>query len=233
MKSNDAAIRKRTQISKANRTMFLWIAISSALIGAAIVVSIFLTQKLIYTEKVLGAKQETVSVLDHNNEIVPSLEDEIRVLDTNTALNSIKANETDQAIQVILDALPSEANSLALGASLQNKLLVGIPNLAIESLQVDSVIGVETLTSAAEAEADPTITGDAASASAITFRFTVTGPEQSLKKALENLERSIRTIQIVSVKIESRSTGTSMVVQAKAYYEPTKTIQLTQKEIKP
>src|SRR5690554_2580760 len=101
---NDAAIRKRTQIAKANRTMFIWIAVASALIGSAVVVSIFMAQQLFYNEKVLAEKQETVSTLSHNNSVVGDLEDEIRVLDTNTALTSAKARESNQALQVILDA---------------------------------------------------------------------------------------------------------------------------------
>jgi len=50
MKPNDTALRKRTQISQANRTMFLWIAGASALVGFALVASIFLGQKLLFNE---------------------------------------------------------------------------------------------------------------------------------------------------------------------------------------
>lgn len=231
MKPNDAAIRKRTQITKANRTMFLWIAAASALVGAAVVVSIFLAQKLIYNEKVLSVKQETVSTLNANNEIIPTLADEIRVLDTNSALSAAKANPNDQAIQVILDALPSEANSLALGASLQNKLLSSVQGLTIESLQVDSVVGVETLTG--DAVTEEVAAEGVETTNVITFQFMVSGNEQQLKEALQNLERSIRTIKVTSVKIEIQAKGPIMTVQAQAYYEPAKTIELTKETVKP
>lgn len=228
MKPNDAAIRKRTQISKANRTMFLWIAAASAVVGAVVVVSIFLAQKLFYNEKVLAAKQDTVTTLAHNNSVVKDLEDEVRVLDTNQALSSVKANDTDQAIQVILDALPSEANSLALGASLQNKLLAGIPGLSIESLQVDPVIGVESLTDDSSTAPTDTTGG---SDNSITFQFVVHGSDAALKQVLQNLERSIRTIQVTSLKIEIETTGPKMTVQGKGFYEPAKTIQLQDKVV--
>lgn len=231
MQPNEIALRKRSQISKANRTMFLWIAIASALIGAAIVVSIFLSQKLMYHEKVLAVKQKTVSTLDHNNSVISALEDEIRVLDTNSALASAKANENDQAVRVILDALPAEANSLALGASLQNRLLANIADLSIETLQVDPVIGVETLTGG---DAGTVATTDGSqSANVITFQFVVKGTDNSIKEALQNLERSIRTIEIVNVKIEVQGQTPVMTVQARAYYEPTKTIELTEEVVKP
>lgn len=227
--ASDAAIRKRTQIAKANRTMFLWIAAASALIGMAIVVSIFLVQKLSYNEKVLAAKQETVSNLNHNNASVSALEDEVRLLDTNTQLADLKANEGDQAIQVILDALPSGANSDALGASLQNKLLNGIGGLKIESMQVDPVVGVELLTGDTATATSET----PAASNTITFQFVVTGSESELKRALQNLERSIRTIKVTSVRLEMASTGPTMTVQAQAYYQPAKNLELTQEVVKP
>lgn len=229
MKPNDVAIRKRTQISKASRTMFLWIAVASALVGIAVVVSIFLAQKLIFNEKVLAEKQKTVSTLEKNNKIIPSLQDSIRVLDTNEALKSVKANETDQTIQVILDALPATANSNALGASLQNKLLAGIQGLTIDTLQVDPVIGVET------AVDDSTVTAgtEGETENAITFQFKVTGGQDALKQVLTNLERSIRTVEVLSVRIETLGSTQEMTVSARAFYEPKTTLVLTEKKVSP
>ncbi|NCS83216.1 hypothetical protein GW746_02245, partial [Candidatus Saccharibacteria bacterium] len=115
MPSTDAAIRKRAQIAKTNRVMFLWIAVSSAVIGVCIVVSIFLAQRLFYNEAVLAKKQETVTTLIKNLAAVDGLKQEIRKLDANAALLAARAKDDDRAVRVVLDALPSEANSLALG----------------------------------------------------------------------------------------------------------------------
>lgn len=217
----DVPIRKRTQIAKTNKTMFLWIAVSSALVGSALVVSLFMAQKLVYNEKVLAAKQLTVSNLEHNNTVITELQDAVRVLDTNSALISSKANEDDQAVQVILDALPSEANSFALGASLQNKLLSGINGLSIESMRVDPVLGIETDAGNSKKVA----------ANEITFQFVVKGSQRSLKEALVNLEKSIRTIEVTSVSIEIQSKGPQMTVKGKAYFEPAATLELKSKEV--
>jgi hypothetical protein len=230
MQPNNAAFRKRSQIAKANRTMFLWIAAGSAIVGCALVVSFFLAQKLFFNEKVLAEKEKTISILKANNAVVPDLETQVRVLDTNTALASVKASADDQVVRVILDALPSDANSLALGASLQNKLLAGIPGLTIESLQVDPVIGVESLS-------DSTSTQDASASTGtqnqITFQFSVSGSQDALKKVLTNLERSIRAIDIISLRVESQGSTQLMTVQARAFYEPARTIQLQDKVVKP
>jgi hypothetical protein len=229
MKPNDVAIRKRSQIAKANRTMFLWIAAASALIGCAVVVSIFMFQKAAYNERVLSEKQKTVTTLENNNKAVPDLQNAIRVLDTNEDLMSVKANESDQAVQVILDALPSDANSLALGASLQNKLLSGVPGLTVLSLQVDPVVGVELLSEESGVDQSATEGGG----NVITFQFSVTGSQDALKQVLNNLERSIRTMQVMSVRIEGAGSGlpATMFVQAKTNYQPQKTVELQKKEV--
>jgi hypothetical protein len=230
MKPNDVAIRKRTQIAKANKTMFLWIAIASALVGSALVVSFFLFQKAVFNEKVLGAKQDTVNALNTNNKVAPQLEDEIRVLDTDQALISSKANDSDQAIQVILDALPSDGNSLALGASLQNKLLAGVPGItSIQSLRVDPIAGIESLS-------DDTTVVDASSSTTgneITFQLAIKGSQEGIKAVLQNFEKSIRLIKITSMQIETQQDGQLLTLQAKAFYEPSKSIELTDKVINP
>ena len=229
MKPNDVALRKRTQISKANKVMFIWIAAASALVSFALVTSFFLGQKLIFNEKVLFEKNKTVSILNANNGAVEELATNIRALDADEALALAKANENDQAIRVILDALPSDANSPALGASLQIKLLAGIPGLTLESLQVNPVVGVESLTAGAVEDASAT----GASGNEITFRFSISGSEDTLRTALKNLERSIRTIDITSLVIESQGDVQLMTVAGRAFYEPAKNVVLYDKVVKP
>jgi len=230
MQSKGAAIRKRTQIAMANRVMFLWVAGVSVIFGVALVGTIFLTQMLLFNEKVLSEKNKTVATLTADNNNIQELESQIRVLDTNQALIDSKASSDDQAIQVILDALPSDANSLALGASIQNKLLAGIRGLTLNSLQVDPVIGVESLASDTSVQ-DASI-GSVASSSEITFRFSVSGDDDALKQVLLNLEKSIRTIDVISLKIEGQGSTSVMSVQARAFYEPVRVVQLRDKTVR-
>ena len=235
MEAKDIAVRKRTQIARANRTMFLWIAVASALIGVAVVVGIFLFQQLVYNEKVLTAKQTTASNLKANNAAIDQLKQEILVLDTNIDLAKVKANETDKALQVVLDALPYEPNTLALGASLQHKLLIGIPGLQpIESLTILPVATAEDQMAAPPSTTTPvtptetTASGD----NSIEFSFKITGTQPALQQLLSNLERSIRTIKVIKVNFEVQQNGEIMAdVTAHAFYEPTRTIELTKKVV--
>jgi len=229
--NNDVAIRKRTQIAQANRTMFIWIAIASALIGTAAVVSIFLFQKLTYNEQVLSVQSKTVSTLDHNLSVIDGLKTDVQALEVNSDLMSVKANDSDEALQVVLDALPSDANSLALGASLQNKLLAGITgSYSLKSLQVTPVNGVESLGDSTTVNAETTQA--AAAYTAISFTFSVKGDQAALKQILQNLERSIRTIVVSRLSMDTQSGELTMTVEGHAFYQAPKTIQLTDEVVK-
>lgn len=232
MANQDVAIRKRQQIANANRMMFIWVAAVSAIVGVAIVGSLFLLQKAWFNEKILLEKANTAGTLTKNNEVIDELKDQIRVLNTNEELKSAMVQADSQPVQVVLDALPSDANSSALGASLQEKFLSG-SGLTIESLQVDPVAGIESDTSQNVQDASSSTTGGD---NQIFFRFSVsTGVDNAsaLKELLQKLERSIRAIDITSLTIETQGARLVLSVQGHAYYEPAKTVELKDKTVKP
>lgn len=222
-----AALRKRAQIDLANRTMFLWVTGVSVLVGFALVGIIFLSQMMVFNERVLSEKDKTVSNLKLNIKVVKEIEPKVKKLDANQALIYSKAKEDDQAIQVILDALPSEANSLALGASLQYVLLTNIDNLVVESLQVNPVAGAETINSDGLV-----VDGSSLSTNEIEFTFSVKGDEIALRQLLVNLEKSIRTIDVVSIRIESQGNNRLLTVQGRAFFEPAIKVELKEKMVK-
>lgn len=225
---DNVAMRKRAQIAQANRTMFVWVAIVSAVVSFAVVGSYFLGQKAIFNIKVLDEKYKTVATLKSNNKVVPGLEGDVRALNSNTDLMAARASTDDKAIQAILDALPSEPNSLALGASLQNRLLAGIPSLVLDSITIDPVQGVDTPNSGVEDASG----GDNAGNS-IGFSFAIIGSDKDLYEAMTRLERSIRLIEITSLTLESRLDRQVLTVHGRAFYEPAKIVELKDKVVKP
>jgi hypothetical protein len=232
MAVQDVALRKRQQIANANRMMFTWVAVVSAVVGIALVISLFLLQKAWFNEKILAEKSKTASTLVHNNEVIGQLKDEVRVLNTNEALKSAMAPGENEPIQVVLDALPSEANSSAFGSSLQEKFLKD-PALTIESLNVDPVAGVESQSDSNVQDASDTAsTGE----NQITFRFSVSADvnnPSALKSLLQRLERSIRAINITTLTIETQGNRLVLTVDGYAFYEPAKTVELKDKTVKP
>ena len=232
MAAQDVALRKRQQIANANRMMFTWVAVVSAIVGIALVVSIFLLQKAWFNEKVLAEKSKTASTLVHNNEVIGQLKDEVRVLNTNEALKSAMAAGESEPIQVVLDALPSEANSSALGSSLQEKFLKD-PALTIESLNVDPVAGVE---SQSDSNVQDASSSESTGQNQITFRFSVStdvNNASALKSLLQRLERSIRAINITTLGVETQGNKLVLTVDGYAFYEPAKTVELKDKTVKP
>lgn len=232
MAVQDIAIRKRQQIANANRMMFAWVAVISAVVGIAVVASIFLLQKAWFNEKILAEKSKTATTLVHNNQVINSLKDEVRVLNTNDALKSAMAPGESEPVQVVLDALPSEANSSALGSSLQEKFL-NDPALTIESLNVDPVAGVESQANTNVQDASASVP---TSNQMITFRFSVStsvGNASALKSLLQRLEHSIRAIDITTLTIETQGSKLVLTVNGNAFYEPAKTVQLKDKTVKP
>ncbi len=233
--TQETAIRKRQQIANASRLMFLWVAAVSVVVGIALVASLFLVQKALFNEKVLGEKSKTADILVKNNKVVASLKDEVRVLNTNEALKSAMAPGEDQPVQVVLDALPADANSSALGSSLQEKFL-NDPALSIESLNVDPVVGVESTVDSNIRDASASSAGDAAAQHQISFRFSVSTNVNNagvLKDLLQKLERSIRAIDITTLGVETQGTRLVMSVTGHAFYEPARTVQLKDKTVKP
>lgn len=216
MDKADKTLRKRQQISKANRMMFIWVAAGSGVVGVALVVSIFLVQQLIFNEKVLLKKNETVSSLSKSQDAVPELRKEIAVRNTDQGLLDSRAKDEDKPLQVIIDALPDTANTAALGASLQTKLIPG-SNIQLESLQVDPIL-------------------EGTSEGAMSFSFSVSTPQSAigeLRNLQQRLERSIRAINITSVLIETSATKATMTVSGEAYYEPARTVELGTETVKP
>lgn len=227
MPSAQTGLRKRQQISQANRMMFLWVAGVSVVVGFALVGSVFLVQKLIFNEKVLAEKSKTVATLKSDNAAVGALKDNIRKLNADPSLNALKTGSEDKALQVVLDALPADANSLALGSSLQNKLASGIDGLNLESLTVTPV-GNEVPTDDTGTVIDDTTTGE----NQIGFTLTASGSSDALRQLLSNFERSIRAIDVTSATLESQNGVLHLSLQGHAFYQPPKTVELKDKVVK-
>jgi heme exporter protein D len=229
MAENAPALRKRQQIENANKTMFLWVAIAAAVIGIAAVVSVSLFNRITFKQSIITEKNKTISTLQKNNKVAGELKKQVRILNTNQALLDTPRIEGSEPLSVILDALPSTANSSALGASLQQKLL-NVDTVSIDTLVVDPISGVENT-------GENTV-ATSSDSNAVTFRFAVStaaGNEAKLQEVLRNLERSIRVINLTSVSIEQQGQGgkITMSAEGEAYYQPASSVKLKEKSLRP
>lgn len=227
MEKPAAGLRKRQQISRANRTMLLWIAGVSVIVGVSIVLIVFLAQKIWFGEKVLGEKNKTVSVLEKNLKAIDGedgLRNNIQQRNTDKNLMAVRLNENDPPLQSILDALPATPNSTALASSLQIKLLSGIPGVAIETISVDSADQNDAQATAGNTGSDQ-----------IGFTFSVSTDASNyaaLKQVLERLEKSIRPFTVTSLNVEVQGSKVIMTVSGVSYYSLAKTVELQTKVVK-
>lgn len=216
---------KRKAIADSNKMMFLWVAGMSVVVGMCVVVMIFLGQQIAFKIKVVNALTGTVNNINYNNDHADELLQNVSVLQTNAALGSVKANGSENALQVPLDALPADRNALALGASLQEVLLTGIDGLNIDSLAVDSGnAGTASLDGSEEVTTDNTIP--------IQIQVSA-GSANTIKDALARLERSIRIISIDGFTMERNENAYQATITAHAFYEPAQVLQLKSQVIMP
>lgn len=225
----NVGLRKRQQIAKANRMMFVWVAAASVVVGFSLVLAVFLWQKISFGEKVLNEKASTLATLENNLKAIPELENNVRVLDTNEALKSTRTDQSNLAVQSVLDALPADANSAALGSSLQARLLSGVDGVSLDAIKVNPVTGVET-------DSETSSSFESSGENTISFTFTVSAPTSkpdALREVLRRVERSIRAINITGMTIEQQGPRLVMTVAGHAYYQPAQSIQLKDKVVTP
>lgn len=223
--NKEVAVHKRQQIDSSRKTMFVFVAGAAFLAGIALVVSIFLVQQIVFHSKVIIEKQSTIFRLDKNLESVDELKKNVRVLETNSALNSVKANSENSALQTVLDALPDNPNADAFGASIKNKFIDTVEGLTLDNLSVTSPNSQEDSTDGDSGSTD--------SSNTLSFSLEVSGSADKLRELLTKFERSIRVIELRSFEIHTSEDKLSLAIQGVAYYEPAQNVHLEKKVVKP
>ncbi len=228
------AVKKRAQIASGSRIMFIWVAGASVLVSFSVVLSIFLIKQLVFNERVLFEKNKTATTLQNDIDSVKELHRSVNNLRANKNLTALRTSGSTNNLDVVLDALPYEGDSVALGSSLQTTLLSGS---SINSLTVDPVFieGEEAETGATPATTvDITTLQPIDNAQPITFSFKVSGSENDLRNMFKKLNTSIRPIKIITTELQSAGGGkVEVTVQAVTYYQSKKAFNLEKKVLKP
>lgn len=226
---------KKKFLQKSGKNMFAWVTIASIMCSVSIVFSVILFQRIFFINKVIDEKNKTLNTLASNNHAIPSLEDAVRALNSNQDLISAKARQTDDAVQVVLDALPTDSNYPALGASFQQVLLNNKPDIEVLSLSVNQSNAAASLV---ESKKIPGVYE-------MSFDFSVQGSPESILDFLKYLEKSIRAIDTKKMTIYARLITTKdekgnpvqkqanvLSISGVTYYQPVKEIKVETKEIK-
>lgn len=222
-KDVEGIIRKRSLIAKTRKTVFMWVAGASCIIGAVVVVAVLLVQTILFNGKVISMKQDTLAQLEDNIAAVPELEAEVRLLNTNEELKTVTLSDDTRPVQTILDALPADDNRLALGASLQQKIFTNIPGLSVDSLSVDPSAAGGIIVEEESEEGG---------VQELAFTASISGDANALKAALQRLERSIRAINVKAITAATAGDSVSLQISGSAYYLPEPNLDLKDKKVK-
>jgi len=223
-------LKKRQQIASANKMIFVWIIVASIAVSFCGVTVQFLFRQAAFNQKVISAKLETQSILGDNLENAEKLKQSVDALLADTNLAKVKANEADTTLKVVLDALPTDDDKSALGASLQQVIL---PKSGVTASDLTTIVA--NALDEAGLEGEVSAEGAAANSGALTtpFSFTATGSYDQLKAMLNDLERSIRPMNIEALSFQSADGSVRVNVEGVSYYSPERSVQLGKRTIKP
>lgn len=193
---------KKKMISKARQASMGMVAVASIIIGACVVMSWFLIQKMFFHQEVIGEQNKTIKTLELNYQNIQKISQQVASLQTDELLLKKKVYDTETAWQVILDALPDRANSPALGESLVRSIL-NVPGVEVDQLSLSKT----------EDEVGGEFEGQGSTSynqeyndvkePAIYFRIKISGTAMGLNQVLKNIENSIRPIIVDKIEFQS------------------------------
>jgi len=221
-------VAKKIFLTKTGKSMFIWVTVCSIISSVAVVVSIALTQRIFFINKVIDEKNKTINDLKLNNSEIPKLQDSVRALNSNQNLIDSKARESDEPVQVVLDALPSELNTAALGSYLDE-----LRSKYSNGVDVSNIgIGPSDYTSTSSSLNSTKVAG----AYEIPVTFNLEGSQENVINFLTNLERSVRAIDIRTISSlispkEGVSNNIKVDLSGVVYYQPAKTIKVEEKAL--
>jgi hypothetical protein len=217
---------KRLAISKAQAQMVMIVAGAAIIATFCLVASKAVFSQNRYQARVISAKETAHKQLVSNISNYSNLATSYKAFDS-APTNIIGGNAAGSGdndgpnSKIILDALPSKYDFPALASSIE-KILTD-SNLKVSNISgTDDQLSQQTNTSSATPQA---IT--------MPFSFTVNDASYaSVSQLLTKLQQSIRPIQIDTIDLTGGANNMTLTVNAHTYYQPAKSVSITQKAIK-
>ena len=218
-------VKKRQQIQQANKIVFIWVGIAGVAVAVAIVLAQFMIRQFIFNTSVISAQAKTNDVLVKNIAEYEPLKTEVSKLVANQDLSRLRVQEQDSALQVIIDAMPTTNEPIALIASLQQVILAKsgaqISDVSLAAVLEDTGIPIEGDTA--------TISG----VQTVDFNVKTSGSYESIVKLLQDMHNSIRPISVTGLKLSGSNANMQADITAQTYYATPKTVDMTKETINP
>lgn len=215
---------KRLQIDKANATMAIIVAAAAFVTIFSLVSCRALLSQRSYQARVIKQKKLTLAQLKANNTAAAQLVTSYKAFvgSTDNVIGGTAGgngpNDGDNA-KIILDALPSKYDFPAVATSLEKILKAG-------NFKINGISGTDdSLNQHDETTNTPQVVE-------MPFDVNVTGNADSIKNLVDTFQRSIRPIHIVNMTLSGKDNALTADINAKTYYQPSKTITISTKEIR-
>lgn len=220
-------VKKRQQIAGTRKEVLMWVAIASAVVVICLVVGMNIFQRIQYQMKVNTEISKTAKTMEANVKAIDGLIKNVNDLRANRLLTAPGLKADDSTVfQVVIDALPTENDSVSLSSSLQNKIL-NRSGVTIEQISVDG----ESSSSSNDDDEVTTSNVEFPVAQPINFRISIVGTYESIKQTLADIERTIRPIIINSLEISGTDDRLTATIQATTYYSSNVNFQVGEKEV--
>lgn len=219
-------LRKRQQIEVTNKHIFVWVALTSVIVSFCIVALQFLVKEFLFNQKVINEKSATNQQIVDNIAAGKELTNNVNKLLADANLGSVQ-RQTDEeatALNVVLDALPVKGDATSFANSLQTVVFprsgVAIKELSTSIEQTDE-FAADTTTATTEVPTLP-------------FKAGLSGTYEEMQKALLDIARVIRPINLTKLSIRSDDGNKLQVsIEGHTYYQPARTIEIKKEIRKP
>ncbi len=214
---------KHLQIDKANRSLVITSALCAVVFSFSVVGCRALLSQRSYQTRVIKEKTTAAKQLKANVETSQKLATAYKAF-VSTPENVIGGTTAGQGqrdgdnAKIVLDALPSRYDFPALATSLEKILSEG-------GYRINGITGIDDELNQAAA------TSNGAPVD-IPFQVSVSGNYDATLKLLDILDRSIRPFQVETIGLSGTTSSITMVVAAKTFYQPEKTLLIKTQEVK-
>ena len=203
---------KHLQIDKANQSILIAAAVTTAIVVFSIIASKALLDQRSYQSKVIGLKNKANQQLEKNIKAAVPL---VAAYQTFEESNESVIGTPEKNSKIVLDALPSKYDFPALATSLEG-VITGL------GLEINGITGTDNEISAEQTSVNP-------KPIEVPFQIVAQGPYDKSKTLILNLERSIRPIVIKKLTLSGDTASLETDVTAITYYQPAKKLEIEQK----
>lgn len=224
MDDDEVAAKRRRAIAETKQQLLMWVAAAAAVVGLSAALSINFMQRIIYQGKVNGELAGVEQQMKQNADSVDELIKNIDSLksDKNLNLSNLKADGAT-VYQVLDDTVPTSNDRTILGASLQevlDKSAITVDQISVDSnnKKIAPVTVDQKLMPAAQT---------------IDFKMRLKGNYDVSTKALGDIERSIRPVNVKTLRLAGNDGALTMTFDANTYYNDGSTYTTSSREVKP